>query len=281
MAQPPGYGPPAYGPPGSGAGAPSYGGPGYGGPAYGPPPDSTPPAYGSPPESAPPGYGASAEYGPSSYGAPPTPPPNRPVGLIVGAIIAVAVLVMIAGGVIAAVYVSNRGSSDDPTVASSDGPTSATTGEAPASSAPSADSTVPAGDRGTIGKPVRQADLIITVTAKPQCGVKSIGSGYTTYEPRQGQWCLIDLKFENVGKAAIKPRQSSIKMIDENGGEYLMDLFSFKANPDDNLALFENIYQGKTATGIIAFDVATGQVPATLKMNPAGDWDDELQFSLK
>ncbi|MFI5958228.1 DUF4352 domain-containing protein [Cryptosporangium sp. NPDC051539] len=284
----PGYGPPAAGAPGPGAPAPGYGAPGYGPPASGAPASGGPaPGYG-PPSS---GYGT-PEYGPSAYGAPqanaaygapPPPPPNRPVGLIIGAIVAAVVLIMVAGGVIAAVVINNRGSNDDPTIAASDGPTAAPTTQGAPSAAedPTTDSTAPTSGRGVIGKPVQQGDIIMTVLAKPECGVKSIGSGYTTYEPKKGQWCLISMKFENVGKSAVKPRSYSTKLIDGQGGETLMDLFSFKANPDDKLDLFENIYPGKAVTGIIAFDIPSDQVPATLKLNPDGDYDDEVQISLK
>ncbi|GAA3395376.1 DUF4352 domain-containing protein [Cryptosporangium minutisporangium] len=215
----------------------------------------------------------------SGYGTPPPPEqPKRSVGLIVGAIIAVAVLIMIAGGVIAAVYVSNRGSSDDPAVASSSDPAAA---DPASSSDPGADSTAPTSGRGVIGKPVRQGDLLITVTSAPRCGTKTVGSGYGAYESEKGHFCLIDLKFENTGAKAVKPKDFGTKLIDENGGEALVEWQSYKANPDDKLPLFENIYPKKSATGVIVFDIPTDQKPATLKMNPVGDYDDEVEISLK
>lgn len=225
------------------------------------------------------GYGNTG-YGNSGYGAP--PPPNRNVGLIVGAIVAAVVLIMIAGGVIAAVLIANRdsGGSDDTTVAASDAPAGGdTTSEG--GTVPSADSTAPTSGRGSIGKPIRQGDLVITVTGQPRCGVKSVGSGYGAYETQKGQFCLIDLKFENTGAKALKPTDFSTYLIDENGGETYVDFSSYKANPDGKQPLFENIYPGKTAVGVIVFDLPADQKPAELKMNPVGDYSDEILIALK
>ena len=218
----------------------------------------------------------------SGYGTPPPPPqpPNRNFGLIIAAIIAVAVLIMIAGGVIAAVYVSNRGSSGDPVAAETssapaDAPTSTGGDETTGSSAPTS-------GRGTIGKPIRQGDLVITVLSKPRCGVKSVGEGYSISESKQGQFCLIDLKFQNTGSKAVQPDYFSNKLIDENGGEFLYEYSASKdANPDRKLQLYENIYQGQTVTGIIVFDLPADQNPATLKMNPVGEFTDKIEISLK
>jgi hypothetical protein len=216
----------------------------------------------------------------SAYGTPPPQPPgppNRPVGLIVGAIIAVAVLIMVAGSVIAAVYVSNR--SDD-TLAADPPSSSATTGSS--TDGTSADSTAPTSGRGVIGTAVRQGDLLITVTAAPRCNVKSIGSGYSTQETEKGQFCLIDLKFENTGTKAIKPRQYDTELIDEAGGETTIDYSSYKANPDNELALFENVYPAKTVTGVVVFDIPADQKPATIKLNPVGEaFTDSIEISLK
>ncbi|SHN45670.1 DUF4352 domain-containing protein [Cryptosporangium aurantiacum] len=214
----------------------------------------------------------------SGYGEPPQPPEQkRQVGLIVAAIVSVVVLIMIAAGVAAAVYVSNRGSSEDRVVAdpTSSSPAATDTGET------TTDSTAPTSGNGVIGKPVRQGDLLITVTGKPRCGVQSIGSGYSAQENQKGQYCLIDLKFENTGAKAVKPTDFGTKLVDENGGETSVDWGSYRANPDNQLPLFENIYPKKTATGVIAFDLPKDQTPATLLMNPVGDYDDEIKISLK
>lgn len=261
---------------------PGYGNSGYGGnPGYGsnPNPGYQPayggnPGFGGPPLPPPPGPGGpQGPHGPQG--------PNRNVGLIVGAIVAAVVLIMIAGGVIAAVVISNRGdASDDPTVAVSDGPRQGGTTSDPGGE-PSADSTAPTSGKGSIGKPIRQGDLVITVTGKPRCGVKSVGTGYGTYENRKGQFCLIDLKFENTGSKALKPKDFGTYLIDENAGETYVDFSSYKANPDDKLPLFENIYPGKTAVGVIVFDLPADQKPAELKMNPVGDYSDEILISLK
>jgi hypothetical protein len=301
----PGYGgAPNTGAPSSGApgypGAPSSGAPGFppapssgGAPGYGDPnatypgaPSSGAPGFtGNPAYGPPPGYG-----GNSGFGGPPAPPPsgpqgpNRNVGLIVGAIVAAVVLIMIAGGVIAAVFISNRDEpSDDPTVSISD---AAPSGGAPqsdsdAGSDPSTDSTAPTSGKGSIGKPIRQGDLVITVTGPPRCGVKTVGEGYGVYESQKGQFCLVDLKFENTGKKALKPKDFGTYLIDEQGGETYVDFSSYKANPDGKQPLFENIYPGKNAVGIIVFDIPADQKPAELKMNPVGDYSDEILISLK
>lgn len=218
----------------------------------------------------------------SGYGTPPPPPeePRRNVGLIVGAIIAVAVLIMVAGGVIAAVYVSNRDSAEDPVVAEQ---SSAPADESAAGSeAPSTDSTGPTSGRGVIGKPVRQGDLVITVLNAPRCGLKSVGSGYSISESKNGQYCLLDMKFENTGSKAVQPNYFGTEVTDQGGGKYPYEYTPSKdANPDRKLPLFENIYAGDTATGIIVFDIPSDQKLATITMNPVGGLSDDIEISLK
>lgn len=215
---------------------------------------------------------------PSPYGTPPPPPPGQPdrsVGLIVGAIIAVAVLIMVAGGVSAAVYVSNRSDS-------AAGPTegSGASSQPAQASDPTADSTAPTSGHGVIGTAVQQGDLKITVTAAPRCGVKSIGTGYGVQESEKGQYCLIDLKFENVGSTAVKPRRYDTELVDRAGGQTSVDWSSYKANPNQKLDLFENVYPGKTVVGVIVFDLPADQKPATLRLNPVGEITDSIEISL-
>jgi hypothetical protein len=214
-------------------------------------------------------YGA---YG-APDGSPPPEPPKRSLGLILGVAGAVLVLICCAALVLGAVWFTNR--PDNSATAAPSASASAT-----ASSVPSTESTAPTSGRGVINHVIRQGDLEITVTAKPQCGVKAIGKGALASESQKGQYCLIDLKFHNVGSRAVKPSNSDTTLIDNEGGETYVDFNSNEANPDEKLALFDNIYPGKTVTGIVAFDLPADKTPATLKLNPVGEFTDEIDIDL-
>ena len=216
-------------------------------------------------------YGA---YG-SPAGSPPPEPPRRSLGLIFGVAGAVLVLICCAALVLGAVWFTNRPESSA-AVATSSG----TSAPASGSAAPSAESTAPTSGRGVLLHAVRQGDLEITVTAKPQCNIKAIGKGSLASEATKGQFCLIDLKFHNVGSRAVKPSNSDTTLIDNEGGQTYVDFNSDEANPDQTLTLFDNIYPGKTATGIVAFDIPKDKTPATLKLNPVGAFTDTIEISL-
>jgi hypothetical protein len=207
---------------------------------------------------------------PGGYYAPPSPP-KRSLGLILGVVAAAVVLVACAAAVLAAVVLSSH--SQPEAAASSAVPSTDST-------SPSTDSTAPTSGRSVIGQPVRQKDLEITVTGAPRCGAKSLGSGDYAAKTQKGQYCLVDLKFRNVGKTAVKPTDSDTALIDTLGGEYYVDFSSDQANPDGKLTLFDNIYPGKTATGVVAFDLPKGQTPKTLKLNPVGAFTDEIDIDL-
>ena len=206
-------------------------------------------------------------------GSPPPEPPRRSLGLILGVAGAVLVLICCAALVLGAVWFTNR-PDNSATVATS------SSASAPATSAPSAESTAPTSGRGVLFHAVRQGDLEITVTAKPQCNIKAIGKGALASESQKGQYCLIDLKFHNVGSRAVKPSNSDTTLVDNEGGETYVDFNSDEANPNETLTLFDNIYPGKTATGIVAFDLPKDKTPATLKLNPVGGFTDAIEISL-
>jgi hypothetical protein len=185
------------------------------------------------------------------------------------------VLILVAAGVLGAVFLT--GGSDDKNgqaAKSSSAPASAA-----ASDAPSAQSTAPTSGKTVLGQTIRQGDLAITVTSKPRCGVKTLGSGALAGQTEKGQYCLIDLKFQNTGSRAVKPN-SDASLIDKDGGSYYVDFDSNEVNPNEKLALYENIYPGKTATGIIAFDIPADESPATLTMNPVGQFTDKIEVDL-
>lgn len=217
-----------------------------------------------------PGYYGAYE---SPIGSPPPQPPRRSLGLILGVAGAVLVLICCAVLVLGAVWFTNRQDKSATVATSSSAP-------AQASAAPSIESTAPTSGRGVLLHPIRQGDLEITVTAKPQCNVKAIGKGTLASESQKGQYCLIDLKFRNVGSRAVKPSDSDTTLVDNEGGETYVDYNSDEANPNETLTLFDNIYPGKTATGIIAFDIPKDKTPAVLKLNPVGGFTDSIEITL-
>jgi hypothetical protein len=208
---------------------------------------------------------------PGEYYEPPSPP-KRSLGPIIGAIAAVVVLIICASLVLAAIWTSNHPKKSS---ASASGSPSASV-----DATPSIESTGPTSGRSVVGQPVRQKGLEITVLRAPDCGAKALGSGTLASKTQKGQYCLIDVRFRNVGSEAVKPDQYNTSLIDAQGGSTPIDFNSDQANPGGKNALFDNIYPGKTATGIVAFDIPLDQKPKTLKLNPVGEFTDEIDIDL-
>jgi hypothetical protein len=164
--QPP-YGQPPYGQPQYGAptqGQPQYGPPGQGQPQYGPPGQGQPPygqpSYGQPGSGQGPygqgpyGQGPYGQpgYGQPPYGAPGPGAPRKGRGPLVALLVTLAVL-LVGGGVLAAVLLTRGDDGSAPTATSSSASTSSSPSSSPSSSSPSPSSSGDGGFGGGAATP--------------------------------------------------------------------------------------------------------------------------------
>ncbi|WP_434740298.1 DUF4352 domain-containing protein [Micromonospora sp. SH-82] len=104
-----------------------------------------------------------------------------------------------------------------------------------------------------IGEPARDGKFEFTVTSA-KCGVDKVGSG-PLGATAQGQYCLVELTVENIGKQAQLLDGSSQKAYDAKGTEYSTDTeAALYANKKAETFLNE-INPGNRVTGVIVFDV--------------------------
>ncbi|MGX6600594.1 DUF4352 domain-containing protein [Micromonosporaceae bacterium Da 78-11] len=109
---------------------------------------------------------------------------------------------------------------------------------------------------GKMNTPATDGKFQFTVTGM-KCGAPSVG-GDGLSQKAQGQFCIVDVNVQNVGKTAEVFSDSSQKGYDENATEFSVDSSAgIYANKDYSVFL-EQINPGNTVKGKLAFDVPTG-----------------------
>lgn len=104
-----------------------------------------------------------------------------------------------------------------------------------------------------IGEAARDGKFEFTVNGI-DCGQKQVGGQYVN-EQAQGQYCLLDVKVENVGDRAQSLFADNQYLYNDQDQEYSADSeATFTLNPQDT-TLFEEINPGNALTGKIVFDV--------------------------
>lgn len=107
-----------------------------------------------------------------------------------------------------------------------------------------------------IGETARDGKFEFTVNGI-ECGQQQIGGQYVN-EKAQGQFCLLDVKVENVGDRAQSLFAENQYLYNEQDQEYSADSeATFTVNPQDT-TLFEEINPGNALNGTIVFDVPEG-----------------------
>lgn len=220
---------------------PGYGPPTQPGPPYGyqqaPPPQGYPPQGGYPPP-AQYGYPPQAPYG---Y-APPPPPAKKKggAGKVVGIIVGVIALLCIAGVIIA--------------IASSGGGSSSTGGGGGGGNAPVG-----------LNQPARDGKFEFVVQSV-KCGIPSLGDA-TIGKKAQGQFCEVGMTVKNIGNEAQLFDASNVFAYNAAGQKYDADGEADIYLGDAGNAFLNNINPGNTVTGIVVFDIPTGQKITKLELH--------------
>ncbi|MEV0130953.1 protein kinase [Dactylosporangium sp. NPDC050688] len=169
---------------------------------------------------------------------PPLPPPprGRPprVGRAVSAVVAVLIVLGCLWGV---VNLAGSGGDGDPQA----GPSTA----APVSKAPSRKPSPVATDGG----------VRFTVVGF-ECGAAQVGQ-WPVVKQAQGQFCLVEIKVENLGTGGTRIWQGSQRLRDTEGNEHKPDEWSWLYN-EATRPLYGEIKAGKPVVGTLVFDVPKG-----------------------
>lgn len=107
-----------------------------------------------------------------------------------------------------------------------------------------------------IGTPARDGKFEFTVNGF-RCGETTVGEEFFE-EEAQGQFCLLDVRVQNIGDESQFLSADAQKLLDDQETQYSASSeATFAMDPDGN-TLFEEINPGNAVEGTIVFDVPQG-----------------------
>lgn len=165
-------------------------------------------------------------------------------------------------GVVAIAAMASAGGGDegtDPTVASASGSESvADTNDSDSKDSGSTE-TAPG-----LNDAVRDGKFEFTVK-KVDCGKTKIGSSMLGTKA-QGQFCLVNVKVENIGDEAQSMFGDNQLMFDQEGREFSADTEA-AIYLDNAQTLWEEINPGNSINGVVVFDVPKNAVPESIELH--------------
>ena len=115
-----------------------------------------------------------------------------------------------------------------------------------------------------LGTPVRDGKFEFTVN-KVDCGKKRIGTAdFGT--SAQGQFCLVSVKVENIGKEAQTLDGSSQYLFGSGGQKFDADTEA-AIYLDDAKTFLEEINPGNSVDGVVVFDIPKSATPTKLELH--------------
>jgi hypothetical protein len=118
----------------------------------------------------------------------------------------------------------------------------------------------------TMGIPVRDGSFEFIVK-DIKCGVTSVGTNpYLTKTP-QGQFCVVSLSVENIGKQAQTFFSSNQKLLSSSNTQYSADDQATDYNANNAQTVFSNINPGNRVEGQVVFDVPKDVTPASAELH--------------
>ncbi|MCI9890021.1 DUF4352 domain-containing protein [Micrococcales bacterium 31B] len=197
--------------------------------------------------------------------APPKKPFYKRVWFWLLAIIAVIVIVSVAG------QGGDKPTTATPSGAASSGPAAPAESAAPAAS----------GDQ-TVGlnTPVTSGDFEFTVSEVKQ-GPDTVGSEYLN-QKAQGTYMIVTLSVKNIGNAPEYFLDSSVKLVNTAGQEFSNDsTAAIYASTGGDAVWLKEINPGNSVSGDLYFDVPAGFEAAAVKLSGPGFLDGSIQVSVK
>ncbi|HEU4515204.1 MAG TPA: DUF4352 domain-containing protein [Nocardioidaceae bacterium] len=160
-------------------------------------------------------------------------------------------------GVVAIAAMAAAGGGDEgaePTVASASGTESGS--DAKEASAPEA--------TPGVNDAVRDGKFEFTVK-KVDCGKTQIGTSMFGTKA-QGQFCLVNVKVENIGDEAQSMFGDNQLMFDQEGREFSADTEA-AIYMDNAQTLWEEINPGNSINGVVVFDVPKNAIPSSIELH--------------
>lgn len=192
-------------------------------------------------------------YPPQGFPPPVAPAPakkkSRKWPWIVGGIVAVFVIVAVAGG----------GDKDTSDSAAGGAPAAPAAPGAPA--APAKSGTSIAG----IGTPVRDGKFEFTVTGI-EAGLPSVGDNPYLMQKAQGQFVVVTMTVQNTGNEPKGISPTDQKLFDAQGRKFTADPTA-AINLDSDVPLWDQINPGNSVTLKVVYDMPVGAVPASMELH--------------
>jgi hypothetical protein len=129
-----------------------------------------------------------------------------------------------------------------------------------------------------LNEAVRDGKFEFTVK-KVDCGETRIGNA-TFGTKAQGQFCLVNLKVENIGNEAQSMFGDNQLLFDQDGREFSADTEAAMYMGDKAQTLWEEINPGNSINGVVVFDVPKNAVPTSIELHDSM-FSDGVKVSLK
>jgi hypothetical protein len=124
---------------------------------------------------------------------------------------------------------------------------------------PSGPPATPGTPTAAVGAPLRMVDLEFTVTSKPTCATGSLGSGFDSATPKEGQFCQVPIKVVNRSTVDQRWICASLTLTTDRQDSVYYSLLGSRAV--NKRTCIVDPKAGATWTGTVVFDVPTGSVP--------------------
>jgi hypothetical protein len=117
-----------------------------------------------------------------------------------------------------------------------------------------------------VGQAANDGKFAFTVNSV-QCNQPSVGSDQYSTKTAQGQYCVVNIKVNNIGNESQTLDASNQYLYNAQGQKYSADSeASFDANPSGGTFL-QSINPGNSVTGVVVFDLPKGVTPTTAELH--------------
>lgn len=138
--------------------------------------------------------------------------------------------------------------------------------------------TASSSDAAGLNDAVRDGKFEFTVK-NVDCGKTQIGDA-TFGTAAQGQFCLVNLKVENIGSEAQSMFGDNQVLFDQEGRQFSADTEAAMYMGDKAQTLWEEINPGNSINGVVVFDVPKNAVPTSIELHDSM-FSEGVEVSLK
>ncbi len=198
------------------------------------------------------GWQQSGGFAPNLQPAPQEPKKRKKWPWIVGAFVALFVIVSVSGN------------DEEPTGDSAPG-VAAPAADAPAAQAPETEAPDVEETTASMNMPVRDGKFEFVVT-DIEAGVTTLGDNPFLAKDAQGQFVIVTMTVSNISDAPKGLSPSDQKLMDEQGRTFSPDS-SAALNLDSDVPIWDEINPGNTVTMPVVFDMPADAVPTAIELH--------------